>query len=383
MRLFSFMFFFLLFLGLSAQPSLITHLGVEQGLSNNQVMSITQDKDGFLWIATEEGLNKFDGLRFTRFFKHNHQISGNELNYVLADPKEPVIWIATQRDGLNAYHYAKDSLSVFQHLDDDENSLATNDVTSITPSADGNLWLSTYHRGVEYFDKSNKIFTHYNTSTLTGLPSDNVWTVLDDQDGHLFIGHVSDGLSVLTLGSNLVKNYRHNPADPESIPGNEVRRVYKDSHQNIWVGTDRGLVLFNTEKEIFIRPDESLESPLNAAIFDIRQTEDNKLWITTELNGVYVLDLRQHFFTSSSLLGMQHYTVGYNKYSLSNPTVRCVFQDSFNNIWLGTYGGGINFIGHVAPLFNNTTSHPSTKISLPLITGRLSVWNLMPTRGYG
>ncbi len=350
--------FLLLSLQLYSQSSPVTYIGVEQGLSNNHVVSITQDKDGFLWFATEEGLNKFDGLRFTRFFKHTNDISGNELNYVLADPKEPVIWIATQRDGLNAYNYAKDSLEVFQHVNGDGNSLATNDVTAIAHSSDGNLWLSTYHRGVEYFDKKNKAFSHYNTSTLSGLPSDNVWTILDDQDGHLFIGHVSDGLSVLSLGSKLVKNYRHDPADSESIPGNEVRRIYKDSHQNIWVGTDMGLVLFNSEKGIFIRPDESPESPLNSAIFDIRQTEDNKLWIATELNGVYVLDLRQHFFTTPAQLNMQHYTVGYNRNSLSNPTVRCVFQDSFHNIWFGTYGGGINFIGHAAPLFDKYSFSP-------------------------
>jgi signal transduction histidine kinase/ligand-binding sensor domain-containing protein/DNA-binding response OmpR family regulator len=358
MRLFSITFFFLLLLRLSAQPSSITQLGVEQGLSNNHVVSITQDKDGFLWFATEEGLNKFDGVRFTSFYKYTNDISGNELNYVLADENNPVIWIATQRDGLNAYNYVKDSVEVFQHSNKDENSLITNDVTSIAHSWDGNLWLSTYHRGVEYFDKRSRSFAHYNTATLSGLPSDNVWTVLDDQDGHLFIGHVSDGLSVLTLGSNLVKNYRHDPANAESIPGNEVRRVYKDRHQNIWVGTDKGLVLFNAEREIFIKPDVSADSPLNSAIFDVRQTEDNKLWITTELNGVYVLDLRQHFFTSPTQLNMQHYTVGYNRNSLSNPTVRCVFQDSFSNIWLGTYGGGINFIGHEEPLFNKYSFSP-------------------------
>lgn len=358
MRLLSLAFFFLLFSGLSAQPSSITQLGVEQGLSNNHVVSITQDKDGFLWFATEEGLNKFDGIRFTSFFKHTRDISGNELNYVLADENDPVIWIATQRDGLNAYNYVKDSLEVFQHVNKDENSLITNDVTAIAHSLDGNLWLSTYHRGVEYFDKKSKSFSHYNTATLSGLPSDNVWTIMDDQEGHLFMGHVSDGLSVLTLGSNLVKNYRHNPADAASIPGNEVRRVYKDRHQNIWVGTDKGLVLFNAEREIFIKPDVSADSPLSSAIFDVRQTEDNKLWITTELNGVYVLDLRQHFFTSPTQLNMQHYTVGYNRNSLSNPTVRCVFQDSFSNIWLGTYGGGINFIGHEPPLFNKYSFSP-------------------------
>ncbi len=351
MRFFQLMFVLLLS-ALHAYPSSVVHLGVEQGLSNNHVVSITQDRDGFLWFATEEGLNRFDGIQFTRFYKHNSNLSGNELNYILADPVEPVIWIATQRDGLNAYNYENDSIEVFRHIWENTNSLITDDVTAIAHSSDGNLWLSTYHRGVEYFDKERKIFTHFNSETLDGLPSDNIWFVMDDHEGNLFIGHVAHGLSVMSLGSKRIRNFQHDPLDPTTIPGNEVRRIYKDSNNNIWIGTDKGVTLFNAGEGIFIKPDRSPESPLNSAILDIRQTEENKLWIATELGGVYVLDLKQHFFASSTQLKMQHYTMGYHKNSLSNSSVRCVFQDSFNNIWLGTYGGGINFIGHASPLFH-------------------------------
>jgi Signal transduction histidine kinase len=348
-----------LFIKSYPQPSSITQLAVEQGLSNNHVVSITQDKDGFLWFATEEGLNRFDGTRFIHYYKHNHGISGNELNCVYADPEEPVIWIATQRAGLNVYNYEQESLEVFKHADQQANSLITNDVTAIAPASDGNLWISTYHRGVEYFDKEKKEFTHYNRQTLPDLLSNNVWTIMDDENGNLYIGHVSQGMSILSLKDRQMKNYTYNPADPESIPGNEVRRIYKDNNNNIWVGTDKGLALFNTETGDFIRPDRFHGNPFTSAIFDIRQTDDNKLWIATELNGVFVIDLKQLFLMSSNRLNMQHYTVGYNRYSLSNPTVRCVFQDSFKNIWLGTYGGGINFIGHTSPLFNVFSYSPT------------------------
>lgn len=95
----------------------VKQLGIEQGLSNNSVVNITQDKDGFLWFATEEGLNKFDGNRFINYYKHTNHISGNELNSIYADPTEPIIWIATQRAGMNAYNYEKDELTVFTHDD--------------------------------------------------------------------------------------------------------------------------------------------------------------------------------------------------------------------------------------------------------------------------
>ena len=86
----------------AAHPYLIQRLGIEQGLSNNYVLSITQDKQGFLWFATEEGLNKFDGTRFITYYKNDpsknsQSITGNELNQVYADPKRPIIWVATQR----------------------------------------------------------------------------------------------------------------------------------------------------------------------------------------------------------------------------------------------------------------------------------------------
>lgn len=144
--------------GLQSQPIVITSLGREQGLSNNYVVSITRDKDGFLWFATEEGLNKFDGTRFISYYKHTGNISGNELNHIYADPVEPVIWIGTQRAGLNAYNYDLNTLEVYTHDPDLSSSLITNDITAIAPAANGNLWISTYHRGVELFDKETKEF---------------------------------------------------------------------------------------------------------------------------------------------------------------------------------------------------------------------------------
>ncbi|MDR1115116.1 MAG: hypothetical protein LBL33_03010 [Tannerella sp.] len=171
-------------------PQTISRLGIEQGLSSNYIVNITQDKDGFMWFASEEGLNKFDGTRFINYYKHTNSISANELNCIYADPVEPVIWIATQRGGLNAYNYEKNTLRVYQHDDAMPHSIITNDVTAIAPSADGNLWISTYHRGFEYFDRESETFTHFNMSSFPELQSENIWSILDDHNGNLYIGHV-------------------------------------------------------------------------------------------------------------------------------------------------------------------------------------------------
>lgn len=358
MKLFPFILLILNAISLSANPGFISKLGIEKGLSNEYILSITQDKDGFLWFATEEGLNKFDGTHFISYYKHTASISANELNDIYADPNEPIIWIATQRAGLNAFNYDTHSLVVYTHDDDLGNSLITNDVTSIYPAQDGNLWLSTYHGGVEYFNKSTGEFTHYNASTIRDFVCNNIWSVLDDEKGYLYIGYVVQGLSILSLKDNRIENFKHDPSDPYSLPGNDVRCIYKDRNNNIWVGTENGLALFNPETKAFIKMRNGGNGVLSSPIFDIKQTDDNNLWIATELNGVAVIDLRQYFFEPANSLTVHHYKVGYNKYSLSNPTVRCIFQDSFKNMWLGTYGGGINFIGHTQPLFNSYSFSP-------------------------
>ncbi|MDR0422926.1 MAG: response regulator [Proteiniphilum sp.] len=355
---------FLLALAIAVAPeaeaavSPIIQLGVEHGLSNNYIAGITQDRDGFLWFATEEGLNRFDGTRFINYYKHTSHLSGNELNGIFADPAEPVIWIATQRAGLNAYNYARNTLRVFTHDPETPTSLHTNDVTSLFPAAGGNLWISTYHQGIEYFNKKTEEFTHYNTSSLPGLASDNVWTVMDDGEGHVYIGHVSHGLSILSLKDRQTENFRHDPDNPESIPGNSVKCIYKDSNNNIWVGTDKGLALFNSGTSGFIRLGDRHNPVLSSCIFDVRLMKDNRLWVATELNGVVIIDLKQHFFQSAKQFNMQTYTVGSSKYGLSNPTVRCVFQDRFHNVWLGTYGGGVNFISRFPPLFDSYVFSP-------------------------
>ena len=244
---------------LIAQSHSVKRLGIEQGLSNNYVVSITQDKQGFLWFATEEGLNKFDGTRFTTYYKNdltqdNQGITGNELNRVYADTKHPIIWIATQRDGLNAYNYNEQTFTAYQHNPENPHSLITNDVTDIAPSTqhDDGLWISTYYRGIEYLDITSGQFTHYNKSTVPSLPCDQTWTVLDGGDGNLYIGHVGSGFSIFSPKDKSVKNFRNEAGNPMSLPGNDVFCIIKDANGNIWLGTNNGLALYDAANENFI-----------------------------------------------------------------------------------------------------------------------------------
>lgn len=353
---------------LIAQSHSVKRLGIEQGLSNNYVVSITQDKQGFLWFATEEGLNKFDGTRFTTYYKNdltqdNQGITGNELNRVYADTKHPIIWIATQRDGLNAYNYNEQTFTAYQHNPENPHSLITNDVTDIAPSTqhDDGLWISTYYRGIEYLDITSGQFTHYNKNTVPGLPCEQTWTVLDGGDGNLYIGHVGSGFSILSLKDKSVKNFRNEAGNPMSLPGNDVFCIIKDTNGNIWLGTNKGLALYNAANENFItfkKNKNDKYDTLCSRILSIRQLKDNKLWIASELNGIAILNLKQSMFLSPEEISLEYIQEGDDSRSLSNASARCIFQDSFDNIWIGTWGGGINFISSKSPLFTTLSYSP-------------------------
>lgn len=355
-------------LQLTAQSHSVKRLGIEQGLSNNYVVSITQDKQGFLWFATEEGLNKFDGTRFITYYKndlsHNNQgITGNELNRVYADSKRPIIWIATQRDGLNAYNYDEQTFTAYQHNPKNPHSLITNDVTDISPSTqnDDGLWVSTYYRGIEYLNINNGQFTHYNKSTVPSLPSNQTWTVLDGGDNNLYIGHVGSGFSIFSLKDKSVKNFQNETGNPASLPGNDVFCIIKDANGNIWLGTNNGLALYNAANDNFItfrNNKNDKYATLCSRILSIRQLKDNRLWIASELNGIAILNLKQGMFLSPEELSIEYIQEGDDSRSLSNASARCIFQDSFDNIWIGTWGGGINFISSKPPLFTTLSYSP-------------------------
>lgn len=349
------------FSGLS-QTYNIKKLGLEKKLSNSYVIDIAEDKNGYLWFATEEGLNKLEGNTFTSFYKgkenHTLNLTGNEMNCLLDDPNESILWIGTQRAGLNAFNYRTNEQKVYRHDENNPNSIATDDITDICIANDGNLWVSTYWRGIEYLDRKTENFIHFNQETVKGLPSNTIWCILDDGKGNLYIGHADKGMSILSIKTKEVRNFRHDASDDKTIPCNNVQCLFKDKTGNIWVGTEKGLALFNHDTETFTKVNISkTKNTLPHRIYDIKQFNENELWVATEFGGIAIIDLSRSLFNRTEEIRIIQ--SGDNEYSLNNSTVRCLFQDSHNNIWAGTWGGGVNFLSSDNTLFKSYTYSPS------------------------
>lgn len=345
-----------------AEPYTIKKMDMENGLSNSNIVSITQDRRGYLWFATESGLNRFDGKKFRIYKKGDIPHLGpnsNELNYVLADKTDDIVWIATQRTGLNAFDTKTERFRYYlarNHKD----SLATNDVTYLAHAPNNNIWLSTYHFGVEHYDKKANKFTHYNTSTVPGMVSNHVWSVADDFQGNLYIGHVFNGLSVLSLKDKKIKNFIRKPGQTHQFPGVEVICILIDSQKRVWIGTENGLALYHPKTNdftVFKNIQGDINSLSNNRISSMHEMDDHHLWIGVAPGGVNILDLRQDFTKPENVV-FQHIEANDDKSGLSNPVIKSLFQDNYKNIWIGTYGGGVNVIPNDNPFFSTYAYSP-------------------------
>jgi signal transduction histidine kinase/ligand-binding sensor domain-containing protein/DNA-binding response OmpR family regulator len=356
----------------------IKKLGIEQGLSNNNINGIVQDRNGIMWIGTRSGLNRFDGSRF-KVFKHStlveNSINSNELNPIFADKHDNIIWIATERNGVNAYNYDENKFTYYTS-DNSKNCISSNGVTCISDDKEGNIWFATYNAGVDYLNKKTGLFTHYNQSNVKGLGSNYNWCAVDDHNGHLYVGHVSSGLSVINLKNRRAINFINNPQDPNSIPNNFVSCIFIDSKDRVWVGTNMGLALFNPRLgtfKIFRKDPENQNSISGNVILSITEVNKNTLWVGTSTGGVSILNYEDEIFNTPEKVSFQHIPVMDNPNGLSNAYISAIKQDSYGNIWIGTAGGGLNFIQNKPDFFNKISYLPidgnTASLSNKLVSG--------------
>ena len=350
-------------------PFSVRNLGAGSGLSCNYVSSMALDKRGFIWIATEEGLNRFDGLGYATFYKSTagNGLTGNELNCLLDDATDPVMWIGTQRFGLNAYNYATGEFTYYRHAPGDPTSISTDDVTGLSRAGDGNIWVTTYWKGVNLFDKKSGRFTHYNTGNVKGFPDNCVWCAADDGNGRLYVGHARHGFSVIDLKTRTAVSHRHDAADPGSIAGDEVRCIYRDRAGRIWVGTNNGLDLFNPNDGSFTHFTDN--GRMRHRIFDISEMPDGRLWVATEFGGVAIINYYMLGFTDGGQLvaPVEYITKGHDNSHISGSSVRCMVADSYGNVWLGQYGEGVDLLAFSQPQFNQVGYKPySTETGLTI-----------------
>lgn len=324
------------------QPNpLIKHYSIRDGLSQGVVNSIVEDADGMIWIATEDGLNRFDGYDF-KVFKHEHapgNIHSDNFIQSLYRDSEDTLWISS-RNGLLKFDPGRESFTRFKYTE----KPALNDVSFITEGLSKNLWIAWYADGLASFNKSTQRFVPY-MAPESSLTSSHTVALREDKLGFLWVGTQSGGLNVYKVSNGQLGEKIDMLSDRRHLPSANVRAVAEDKFNNIWIGTSKGLTVYLRQQNRFYTFNDPSFAVSGRGIFSLFVDTNDNLWIGTQGAGLYQLDLRQ-FNTrlASDFIFTRHTHLA--DYDISKKTIQCFYEDKNKNLWVGTFGDGVYMISH-------------------------------------
>jgi ligand-binding sensor domain-containing protein len=305
---------------------------LQKGLSQNTVKCLLQDRQGYMWFGTWDGLNKFDGYKFT-IYNTQSGLSNETINALL-EADDGKIWIGTE-NGLNCIDRRTGEISIFRHVADDSTSLSHNWINYLYQDEPGKILVCT-PLGLNILDtKTGKVKLYQ--SQLAGAkdaPSNNIHFIARDRNKNYWIGTDFGAVRYNTINQENVR-FLYRPDDPVSLSSNFVNCIYQDSDNKIWIGTDKGLNLFHPDKGTFTRflynakDDSSISHNHITKIFE---DNDGNFWVATDGGGVNILNRKSHSFTRIQ-------TNINDPKSLSNDRVYDICQDDVDNLWFGTFNG--------------------------------------------
>ncbi len=327
-----------------ANPSFI-HFGTSQGLSQSQVSAMLKDRQGFMWFATQEGLNKFDGYEFTVYKHYPNDKQGIVDNYIydILEDENHDLWVATSR-GLDKFDRKKD---VFIHYLTQYNSLKIRDLFR---DSKNRLWLGTAE-GLMLFDKNSgraKRYQHQ-ADNPNSLSENFIYRLAEDTHGNIWIG-TKNGLNIFSPEKQTFKHYFHTKNQPNSLSINWVTSIFQDSKKRMWVATrGGGLNLYHPETDnftVFKHNANDIHSISHNDLLSLAEDQHGYIWVGTENGGISVLNMQTQKFV--------RYLFDPNEpTSLSNNSVYSLYQDDIGNMWVGTWSGGANFLPKFGPKFKH------------------------------
>lgn len=381
--------------GFTARNIQFSTLSVSDGLSQATVNAIAQDKQGFIWFGTQEGLNRYDGYEFAVYqkdpedphslshdwvwtvyadnygrlwvgtdggglsryqpdsnnfihFRHNPDdptsLSGDRVRVIYQD-RQGVFWIGTDGNGLNRFNPEDGSFVHYRHDPKSSGSLANDKVLVILEDRAGVMWIGTDGGGLARFDRGSEKFFHYrhDASRPESLSDDRVRALYEDRQGQLWVGTYSSGVDLLNPLDGSFKHFQHDPTDPYSLSHNEVHSIYQDLDGTVWVATDGGLDEWRPDRQGFVSHSHDPANPSSIAsdrVISVFQDRGSLLWV-----GTYE-GLSRWNYISDAFIYYQNQPGG--KPGLSNNLITGISGSPDGLVWVSTYGGGLNRLDPVS-----------------------------------
>ena len=316
------------------------HLGLADGLSQSVIHAVLQDHFGFLWVGTEDGLNRYDGYTFKIYRPDPEKPESINDRWItsLAEDRQGYLWIGTRLGGLNRYNPETDSFTHYLNDLEDPNSLSSDHINTLLVDSRGNLWVGT-ENGLNRFDSRTSQFQHFrnNPNEANSISSNNITALFEDANGSLWVGTEGGGLNIYDSETTSFQVYKQITRDNSSLSDNHITAITQDDHGYLWVATSHGLNRLDIDEGVFTR---YMHGGTNSATLSsnivqaLALDHSGYLWVGTD-NGLDRLDVESHTF-------VRHQHNPGNSSSLSSDSILTVYEDKGRVLWIGTYGGGLN-----------------------------------------
>ena len=394
--------FFLLFSQrtiLHAQPYYFKHFTVENGLSSTITTGVLLDKKGFLWVSTLDGLNRFDGYNFkiyrnilgdstslgcniiwrlfqskdgsiwegTDFGVYVFDPVTETFSHIKGTPKTYTSYIAQDKNGImwmiiggGLYQYNPKNHDTRQIADKENNYFSACVITN-----DNEIWVATGSGKVGVFDPLADHFSLYSVFDNKTLPSNRyIYTLYDNENGALLIGTMHEGVKQFNLRDRTYKNI----LSKDNKGGDLYARDFcKVNPNEIWIATESGIFIYNTQNSKIINLKEDEHDPYSLssnAVYSLCKDNEGGVWAATYLGGL------NYYSRTNSLF--EKYIPIVNRNSIKGNTVREITRDDYGNLWIGTEDAGLNKYNLITQKFTHfTASGKKTDISYTNIQGLL------------
>lgn len=316
-------------------------VGSEQGISHDTVFTVVQDRQGYVWLGTEQGLNRFDGYG-SRVFTHDVNSAGSlaedDVSGLLVD-RLGRLWVATWGGGLDRFEPDSET---FAHLRADptrQDALHDNRVQTLLEDRDGRIWAATFAGGLSRLDPvTGRITTfRHDVGDPTSLPDDHVWALAQAPDGAIWTG-TERGLVRLDPSTGRCLGPPRAQAGPGALPHPVVRALLLDRAGQLWVGTEAGLARIDPPTRELTRlagGTPGAEVLASAPINTIYQVGSGDIWVGTNRRGLFRIAVATGEVTRFVNDPMR-------PWSLSNDDIRSLLEDASGVMWIATRGGGVS-----------------------------------------
>mgnify|MGYP000058180708 CR=1 FL=1 len=336
------------------------HLTPREGLPHPAAFDFLQDRLGFMWIATFDGLVRYDGYIFRTYrWEHDNvnSITGNNVSS-LYESSTGMLWVGTS-EGLNAFDPQRETFTRYVNDPGDPSSLLNNRVNDIVEDADGFIWLGT-SGGLDRLDPATGQFTHFrhDDADSGSLAHDEISNLCFDQTGDLWVATYGGGLDRLGWGGERFVHHRHNPNDPGSVGSDFLEAVTCDPAGMIWVGTwGAGLDRLDDPSGDFYHYPAGPRGIAADNVKDIFRDREGTVWVATYGGGLSRIDPSTGDITTYA-------DVAGDPASLGTNAVTKIFQDQSGMIWFGSESAGISLMDPYRKPFAQLKHNPSAPGSI-------------------